>query len=300
MKRILITGASGFVGSYCVRRALELGYDVWAVRSRNAPSDISTAGVTWRTVDLLAPGNIEALLEEVRPTHALHTAWVTEHGAYWNSVKNLDWLALGLRFFRRFGELGGQRFVSTGTCAEYDWAHGYMVEGLTPDKPQTFYGKIKLAHHLALMAVSEEMGFSAATGRIFFAYGPKENPSRFVPSLCQSFALSSEATIGSGNFYRDFMHVEDVSNGILALLDSNINGICNVSSGQPARLREIANILGEISGKQHLLQIGGRQDRPNEPHMLVGSNQAIMSTGWKPTYGLKDGLHDTYEWWRTR
>ncbi|TDK39141.1 NAD(P)-dependent oxidoreductase [Rhizobium deserti] len=299
MKRLLITGASGFVGRHCALLAVKQGYDVWATRSgrsrENAALDVE--GVNWRTVDLLKPGGLEDVLEEAQPTHVLHTAWVTEHGSYWSSPANLDWLALGARFFRRFSELGGQRFVSAGTCAEYDWSHGYMVEGTTPDAPSTFYGRIKLAHHQSLMAAAEGLGFSAASGRIFFAYGPHENSARLIPSLCTSLLANSYAEMGSGMFFRDFMHVDDVASGFLALLESELTGICNVCSGEPTRLLDIALALGRLNGRAHLIRPGARRDRESDPKMVVGSNRKLLSTGWEPKVGLDEGLSGAYKWW---
>ncbi|WJH39050.1 NAD(P)-dependent oxidoreductase [Aliirhizobium terrae] len=300
MKRLLITGASGFIGRHCAKLAAERGFDVWATRSgrSNDGGEDAHGAITWRTVDLLAPAGLERLLDEAKPTHVLHTAWVTEHGSYWSSPANLDWLALGARFFKRFAEIGGQRFVCAGTCAEYDWSYGFMVEDTTPDLPGTFYGSAKLIHHQTLMATANQLGFSAASGRIFFAYGPHENSSRFIPSICRSLAQGSEAAMGSGRFFRDFMHVEDVASGFLALLESGITGSCNISSGEPRRLIDIAMTLGRFEGKEALIRAGARQDKVNEPDMLVGSNRKLLTTGWQPKIEFEEGLLRTYEWWK--
>lgn len=302
MKRLLITGASGFVGRHCVKIAVERGYEVYAVTSgkSNIHESVVYDNLQWITANLLDPKNISDLMQQISPSHILHTAWVTDHGSYWTSPTNLDWLAFGTRLSRLFAECGGERFVSVGTCAEYDWSHGFMVEGLTPENPATFYGKIKLAHHHTLMAASSQLGFSASTGRIFFAYGPYENPSRFIPSLSKALALGSEAAMGTGEYFRDFMHVQDVANGLLFLLDSHLTGSCNISSGRPYRLIDIGQELAEVSGKPDLLKPGSMISSKYEPPMIVGCNAKLISTGWSPTINLRQGLHDAYAWWATQ
>ena len=302
MKRVLVTGARGFIGRQCLAPLLDRGFEIIATMSPGAtvPADLAALPVTWRSIDLLGPGEIEALMMDIRPSHVLHMAWETKHGAYWSSPKNLDWLALGARFVRAFTECGGQRFVSAGTCAEYDWSHGFMVEDVTAEHPATFYGRIKLAHHRMLMASAGQFGFSAATGRIFFGYGPHEDRARVIAHACAQLAEGKPAEFGSGNLWRDFMHVDDIGRGFAALLDSDISGACHVSSGQPALLADLVRLVGEIAGRPDLIRLGARPDRPDDPPMLVGSSEKLRASGWEPRQSRNVGLAACYEWWRKR
>ncbi len=299
MKRLLVTGATGFIGRHCVELAVKRGYEVWAVRSGTTKSSEFPGSdeVNWRTLDLLDPNALPAIIAESKATHVLHSAWVTDHGSYWTSPMNLDWLAFGARFFRLFAESGGKRFVSVGTCAEYDWSHGYMVEDITPETAQTFYGKIKLAHHSTLMATSKQFGFSAATGRIFFAYGPFENAARLIPYICRSLASDQEAKLGNAQLYRDFMYVSDVANGLMALIENDKSGPFNVSSGQPTRLLDIALTLGRIAHKPHLMKIENSVESDEQARMIVGSNKSLRLLGWKEEVGIEVGLEKAYRWW---
>jgi UDP-glucose 4-epimerase len=299
MTRLLITGARGFVGRHCLLPALAAGFDVWATASSGElPAELASLDLRWRVVDLLECGAIESLMDEIRPTHALHMAWETTHGTYWTSPANLDWLALGARFFKAFAACGGERFVAAGTCAEYDWTHGHAVEDATTDRPATFYGRIKLAHHHMLMASAEQLGFRAATGRIFFAYGPHENRARLIPYTCRQLAAGEVAAIANGDIVRDFMHVQDVAAGFVALLRSETKGACNVCSGRGTALSEIARVLGHASGRPDLVQISAGTPRAADPPELVGANERLCASGWEPRISLQQGLIDTYCWWR--
>ena len=301
MKKLLITGAKGFVGRHCLLPAIASGYEIHAITSNpNIDASLKIEGVNWHVANLLEYGAIEGLIGTLRPSHMIHTAWETSHGSYWTDPKNLDWLNLGTRIVKAFAQNGGERIVSAGTCAEYDWSHGYMVEGVTPENPATFYGQMKLAHHNLLQSSAQQLGFSAATGRIFFGFGAYENPNRIIPYACRSFINGEYAKFSSGTQYRDFMEVSDIGTGFIALLNSDLRGACNISSGVTSRLGDIVTMLGKISGRPELIGLGEIQDRPNDPKMIVGDNSKLLSTGWRPSLSLEEGLNKTMNWFNSR
>ena len=89
MKRVLVTGASGFIGRQTLAPLVRHGFEVHAV-ARHA-SGATMDGVVWHEADLLGPATAETLVVTVRPTHLLHLAWISEHGRYWQCPENLDW-----------------------------------------------------------------------------------------------------------------------------------------------------------------------------------------------------------------
>lgn len=298
MKRLLITGATGFIGRHCISPAIAAGFETHAVASVRPLSDFPS--VRWHSLDLLAPGGVERLIAEIAPTHILHLAWETTHGSYWSSPANLDWLAFGARMTAAFAKIGGVRIVAAGTCAEYDWSHGYMVEEATPERPSAFYGRIKLAHHRMLMASAAQFGFTAATARVFYCYGPFENENRLIPYACRQFVAGEEARFSLCDTYRDFLHVEDVGRGVVALLGAETTGACNVSSGDPSRLSDVVSRIADIAERRDLVRFGAVPGRADDAPMVVGDNRVLRSTGWRPSISLDEGLRSTYDWWRNR
>jgi nucleoside-diphosphate-sugar epimerase len=164
--------------------------------------------------------------------------------------------------------------------------------------PSTFYGQTKLAFHDILMASARRFGFSAATGRVFLLYGPEEGKDRLIPIACQKLLAGQVADFSSGNQIRDFLHVDDVASGFMALLSSQIEGPCNISSGKGIRIGEVVNEIGDILGRPDLIRLGALADRPNEPKELVGDATALRAVGWQPQWSLKDGLENVIDYWR--
>lgn len=297
--RVLLTGARGFIG----RHVLALLQDdprvteIHAVRSPAGGDSTPGARTTWHAVDLIADGAACALIEAARPTHVIHAAWVTAHNDYWESPDNLRWLAASCNLLYAFQAAGGERFVQIGTAAEYDWSCGYMVEGVTPEKPSTLYGVTKKSFHDTLQTAATKLGFSEATGRVFFGYGPYENQARIIPYACQQLVRGKPADFSSGQAWRDFLYIEDLAAAVIALLFSSLQGAVNLTSGEPVQLARIVTLLGEIGGRPDLIRLGARPDRAGDPPMVVGDAIRIRSTGWTPTRDFASALAETYEWW---
>ncbi len=296
MKRVLVTGASGFIGSHVLGSLHERGYEIHAVARGSRARD--GFGVNWHTADLLQPGLAGDLIDRVRPTHLLHLAWYVVPGKLVQATENLDWVVASLELIRRFAEAGGVRLCVAGSGYEYDWSHGYCTEGLTPCVPDTVYGASKHALHEMVRTYAQTRALSAAWARVFFLYGPNEHPDRLVPSVIRSLLRGEPARCSHGRQIRDYMHVRDVADGLAAVLDSEIQDAVNVSSGQATTLREITSTLGRLTGRPELVELGAIPARPNDVPLVVGSNARATALGWQPRYDLECGLLHTIEWWR--
>lgn len=296
MKRVLVTGASGFIGRHCLDLLIKAGYEVHALFSKNSIE--LPVKVFWHKIDLLDPEAVSALLSSIKPTHLLHLAWYAEHGKFWRSPLNLNWVEATLRLLREFVRQGGVRFVGAGTCAEYEWTHAVYSEE-TPRKPSTLYGVCKAAVHEIAEAYCNEVGVRFAWGRVFHLYGPYEQRERFVPAVIQKLLQKETVPCSHGEQIRDFMHVADVASAFVALLESDIRGAVNIASGQGKKLKEISRMIGEKLGGVELIRLGALSSPPQDPPSLVANNQLLLQkTGWKPRYTLDEGLQKTIHWWR--
>src|SRR4030081_3485737 len=132
-KRVLVSGAGGFIGRWSIPALLRSGYEVHAVLGANGNRAVPAQvhGAELHRADLLDHSAIDELMGEVKPTHLLHFAWIATPGLYWNSADNFRWLAASEHLLRCFRAEGGSRVMMAGSCAEYDWSRVEVCDELS-------------------------------------------------------------------------------------------------------------------------------------------------------------------------
>lgn len=300
MKRVLVTGATGFIGRPSLHFLVSRGFEVHAITSR--ASDFLREGfppeVRWHRADLLDSAQVQDVVSLVKPTHLLHLAWNLGPGLY-TSTTNLDWVQAGIFLLKAFQQEGGRRVVTAGSGFEYDWRYGYCTEGITPTNPGTVYGRSKHALHVAQEALAEATGLSSAWGRIFWIYGPRESPNRLVPAVIIPLLQAEAARCSHGMQVRDFLHVEDVADALVTLLDSVVTGPVNIASGEPVRIKDVVLKIADLIGEPAQVHLGAIPAQPHEAPLVVANVLRLKNElGWRPKYDLDEGLAATIEWWK--
>lgn len=297
MKRVLLTGGTGFIGRHAIAPLLERGYEVHAL-SRGRGTGAAAERATWHEVDLLDPAATDAAVREIGAGQLLHLAWYAEHGKFWSAPENLDWVGASLRLLRSFREAGGTRAVLAGTCAEYAWT-GDCCDEATPLVPATLYGTAKDALRRVFEAYCATSGLSGAWGRIFFTFGPGEQPERVVAAVARSLAAAEPAPCSAGAQVRDFLYVVDLADAFAALLDGRVEGALDVGSGEDRALREIVLRLEALAGEAGLVRLGAVPAREEPARIVADVRRLRDEVGWAPAHTLDDALERTLAWWRT-
>jgi nucleoside-diphosphate-sugar epimerase len=309
-KRVLVSGAGGFIGRWSVQPLLRAGFAVHAVLSGsssrgNIPDEIQ--GATLHFADLLDESAIDELLNVVKPTHLLHFAWIATPGLYWTSADNFRWLAASQYLLRSFRAHGGTRVLMAGTCAEYDWSRAEICdERRTPLADQSAvapsaYAACKIAMQQALADFGRRENLSTAWGRIFFQFGPYEHPDRLVPSVIRHLLSNREALCSHGRQVRSFLHVADVGAAFARVLDSAVEGAVNVGSDERISIADLIGRVGRQIGRPELVRLGARESSQDEPAILVPEIYRLRDeANWRPRFTLDDALSDTIAWWRNR
>lgn len=294
VKRVLLTGATGFVGRTCIGPLRARGYDVHTVSTgRTAAPE----GVTvWRG-NLLDTGTIDGLIGQIAPHALLHAAWDVTHGAYWSAAVNFDWLAAGVRLLQAFRAAGGRRAVGVGTCAEYGWTVARYAEAEAPLAPASLYGIGKLA----LCRVFETAGafdLSTAWARLFFPFGPGERPGRLLPSVVTKLLARQPAACTAGTQVRDFLYIDDVGAALAALLDSGVAGPVNIGSGSGTAVRDLVLAAAAELGRPNLVHLGALPMREGDPPSIIASTERLnREVGFVPTIRLAEGIRRTIAFW---
>lgn len=298
MKRVLLTGATGLVGQFCPRALLDRGYEVHALTSQAPPHDGRfSREIRWHRADLLAEVPL-GLISELRPTHLLHCAWYMEPQRCYTSLENFRWVRASLGLLEAFASAGGERAVMLGSCAEYDWSDGVCIEGRTPTIPTSAYGECKLALGQLALAFARQAGLSCAWARVFFLYGPHENPSRLVASVVRALLREEPAYCSTGEQVRDLLHAQDVADACAALLDSSVEDVVNVASGEPVAVRDVIHRIADLLQRPDLLRLGARSAAHEPPMVVADVDRLTHEVGWRPHFDLDAGLRDTIRSWR--
>ncbi len=292
--RILVTGASGFIGRHALVPLQKLGFEVHAV-ARTSRENVS--GIQWHVANLLNPDETSELLQKVQPTHLLHFAWYAEHGKFWNSEQNLEWLSATLRLLKIFVECGGKRFVGSGSCAEYGWDGRSVYEERAPLNPATLYGATKASAYLTGSAFAQTKEITFAWGRIFHLFGPGEFPNRIVPALIRAHLTGEPLDCSQGTQLRDFLPVSAVAEAFAHLCASEVEGAVNIGSGRGVTLRELSEKISMAVDRKADIRFGAFQD--SGPEQLVPSVKRLTDeAGWKPPFDFDAGIAETVKWWQ--
>ena len=287
-ERVLVTGASGFIGQHMPALLQARGYETHVTARGTLPE---TAGITAHGVDLLRQDEAQRLIKDLRPAIIIHTAWYVAHGRFWTAPENTDWLEASTALAAYAAEAGTRRFVGIGTCAEYTTEAGddaYPWPETRRIAPATPYGEAKatLARRLKEMAEGRAR-FSFAWVRLFHLFGPGENPARLVPSIMLALREGREAQCASGRPVRDFISTRNAAAAIAALATSDVTGPVNIGSGAPISIAAMARLIAHISGRPDLLKLGALPDRPNEaPYMVAHTGRLRRDVGFTAPVSL--------------
>lgn len=243
-QRVLVTGATGFLGGPVTGALIEAGHVVHGI-ARTVGSDAFVV----HAVDVLDTEATEAVVADLAPTHLVHLAWTTSHGLFWRDPANLDWAAATMSLLRSFHRAGGMRALLVGSCAEYDWSMaGPYPEAAAGPAPETLYGAAKLATGLATTAFGAETGIEVAWARLFHLYGPGEDPQRVVPLLFDAASRGMPLQLDHPGSVVDLMHIDDAADALVDVLHSDLVGPVNVATGTPITLGSVARLVSDLVG----------------------------------------------------
>jgi nucleoside-diphosphate-sugar epimerase len=302
VKRVLLTGATGFVGRAIAEALDPHEFEVHGT-TRHA-GQRATVNAIIREIDLLEPKAVAALVATIQPSHLLISAWTANHGEYWTDPQNDRWVACTDALIRGFFSAGGKRAVLVGTCAEYDWTdptieRGPIREDAAPGEPGTPYGRAKRRAGRILADQAAGANRSYAVARIFYPIGRGEDRRRLLPSLITALLAGRPADLGPGENVRDITDVRDVGDAIARLLDSDVSGPVNVGTGKGTHIAELASWVGRLVGRPDLIRIGVVPRRLGEPVSLVADVSRLTGElGFQPKHSAESAVAAAVQYWR--
>jgi len=292
--RVLITGASGFIGAHVTKTLISRNHQVTVLsRPGNPMTRLQILQNRFQTIfaTIEDTEQLEKSINRLKPETCIHLAWYAEPGKYLDSPQNIQSLASSLSLFQTLIKAGCRQIIAAGTCFEYDTNFGYLHED-TPARPASLYAASKLSFLLMANQLAKQSGVSFAWGRIFYPYGPMEDERRLVPSAIKALRQETPFQASAGEQIRDYIHVADVASAFCTLMEKQADGVFNISTGSPVSIRQLLETLGQLMNRIDLVQLGALPYRAWEPPFICGNNMRLKKLGWQPLYSLVNGLSD--------
>lgn len=306
-RRVLITGGAGFVGQWLGRSLLERGCRVWAGALEGAPgttimSRQESEAICWTALDVTSDDSIRAALARSEPEWIVHLAGIAfAPEANASPERAFDVNALGV--MRLLGALPSAPAVRTlvvGSAEEYGAqdASAYPIAETATLRPLTPYAAAKAAQELIALQMQRSQGLSVVCTRSFNHSGVGHGDRYLLPTIVRrARALPRSGgtlQMGNGDVVRDYLHVADVVDAYILLLERGVSGeVYNVCSGKGMRVREIAECVLRRAGVDASIQTDEALLRPIDVPILVGDNSKLrQATGWAPTRSIDDIIDD--------
>lgn len=298
--KLIVTGASGFLGAAVTAAALRDGHDVIAVARREYSARLckierSDGGrLVRRVLDLTDSNAFEALLRDACPDVVVHSAWAGLTGAERDAFDQIDQMQACCRLVAAAAHAGVGKFIGIGSQAEYGMTGGRTDETTLP-QPSTLYGAAKLSAGILGARISAAVGMDFAWLRLFAVYGPGDNDNWLIPATTAQLLRREQPRLTLGTQVVDYLHVDDAARAVLAVATTRgADGVFNLASGNAVTVRALVEQLRDLAAPGMRLDFGAVSFAPNQVMHIHGAiDRLCAATDWQPAIPLDVGLAQT-------
>jgi len=302
--RVLVTGATGFVGACLTRRLVEAGHEVHILVRRESNrwriAEIAPQ-LGQHEVDLRNSAAVEAAVTAARPEIIYHLATYGGFPFQKDTLAILESNFLGtVNLLRACEKVGFDCFVNTGSSSEYGMKSRPMREDDLLE-PVGDYAVAKSAATLYCRSEAVQKDLPVITLRLFSPYGPWDDPKRLIPYVIKSLLRGEPLRLAKPDSVRDFVYIEDVLDIYLALVKKPLpaGAIFNVGSGSQHTIDEVVTMLSAMLGQGQSPSWGAQETQRPEPQTWRADLCKINDTlPGKPATSIQEGLKKTVDWLR--
>jgi NAD dependent epimerase/dehydratase len=311
MKKVLVTGADGFIGSHLVEKLIDQGFKVKAFCYYNSFN-------TWGWLDSFSKSKldkIEIFTGDVRDPNGVRTAMrgcdIVYHLAaliaipysYHSPDSYVDTNVKGtLNILQAAKDFNIERVLVTSTSEVYGTAQYVPINEIHPRQPQSPYSASKIGADCMAESFYRSFDLPVTIVRPFNTYGPRQSARAIIPTIISQLLNGyNEVKLGDLTPTRDLLFVKDTAQAFIEIASSDklIGEDCNIATNSEISMSEMAETIIELINPSALIALDKNRIRPekSEVFRLYGDNAKILKhTDWKPKYSLKSGLQETIEW----
>lgn len=302
MKTILLTGATGFLGSHIAEILLKQGFKVIALK--RAGSNLNRCNgfknqIEWIECDHL--NEIDSQIIHTKPEILIHAAWngvkALDRDNWAEQEKNISFL---VPLFEIVKKTNISKIIALGSQAEYGNFDSAVDENYNLN-PNTAYGIAKVKASVLLKTFAEQNKVEWYWLRLFSIFGPKEDSGWLFPTAISHLIEQKKMPLTACEQKYDYLFTQDFASGILKVVEceNNCSGIYNFSSNNSQKLKEILiDLEKRLSPNKKILLFGELPYRPNQVmHMQGNSDRFYETFKFQPTYSIYDGLNETIDYY---
>lgn len=312
-RRVLVTGSAGFIGSHLTEELVKTGQPVRAMVHYNCqnswgwldtlPKELMS-GVEVLSGDICDPYFVRKAASGCATVYHL-AALISIPYSYIAPASFVDTNVKGtLNVLQACRDEGVERVIHTSTSEVYGTAQYVPIDEKHPLVGQSPYSASKIGADKLAEAFYLSFKLPVTTVRPFNTFGPRQSARAVIPTLCtQVLSGAKVVTVGSVDPIRDFNYVKDTVRGFMAAANCEraIGKVINVGRGGAVSIRELVNLVLEISGSDAQIKQDSWRVRPEQSEvgeLLCNNTMAQELLGWQPQYSFRQGLELTIAWLR--
>ena len=301
-KKVLVTGAGGFMGSHLVKRLLATDAAEIHALDRHSSDALRGLDLQLHQLDLRDQSATQAAIKSIRPDFVFNlAARIDVRRDLTLSSELFEVNVQGpINLVTACAEHGFESFIQVGTCEEYGDNPAPFREDQAPN-PVSPYSASKVAATYFFRMLHKTQGLPICVVRPFLTYGPQLK-NRMLTTLLIRAGLNKEVLpMTAAEQTREFNYVEDIVDGLVraAQTPAADGEIINLGCGEEIQIAEMARLMMELFGGDLKVQIGALPYRPGETwHFFCDNTKARTLLGYHPKVSLREGLERTIEWYR--
>ena len=292
--KVIVTGASGFLGSW-ICRVLSTEYDVIAL-IQNESSTKNLDGIQNLKFHRDEVSNWPKYIEKIVPHSLVLSDWWGVGNAYRNDQRQFENVPRFEALVRSAVSADVRKILGVGSQAELGPVSQTILENQV-DSPTTLYGTAKVEARKLLFDLTENSNTSATWMRIFSTYGPLDYGQWLIPDTINALSEDREMNLTPGLQEWSYLHAFDLGLAFLKILNCPESiGIVNVGNPQTCTIKEVTQLIGSYFAKTELLNYGAIPYRTDQVMQLKPACETLIDLGWSPKVSIQEGILQTIEW----